>query len=73
MMDIIRQGVKLRPMNCANNNSSSPNKQHAVVTPAERHTQQLKEAFMRISARLQLSDDDDDDSNYGADFGDSDS
>ena len=50
MMELIRQGVKLR--------SVSENTDHpqSLAPPSATHTQQLQEALLRISSRLQMSD-----------------
>ena len=51
MMALIRQGVKLRTVS---QKKSDP-------LPCDAHTQQLQEALLRISTRLQLSDDEEED------------
>ncbi|ELU14640.1 hypothetical protein CAPTEDRAFT_222269 [Capitella teleta] len=59
MLALIRQGVKLRTVSQRKDLSAAPN---------DSHTMQLQEALLRISTRLQLSDDEDDDDYTSQDF-----
>ena len=60
MLQLIRKGVRLRPI--APTEHAQP-----VVTPSDRHTQELQEVLERISRRIQLYSDDESDGSFDDD------
>lgn len=64
MMRIIRAGVTLRPVTTSRPSTSTSSSLAGAGSRqslVDRHTEQLRQAFARISDRLRGSDDDDDD------------
>ena len=61
MMQLIRQGVQLRPV------KTSDQPPTPVATPSDEHTKQLQEVLERITQRLQVYSDDESDGSFDDD------